>query len=144
VASRIESETTGLRKALEAERDQRKGLEKSVKDLQAQATAGSELATKLADLQAQLAGYESKATESERELKFVRAAAKLGVRDPELAYLAALRGDHFDKLGDPDWDALKKAHPDLFAPAGRGDTGSGGQQPPVTDMNALLRRSAGM
>ncbi len=139
----VDGNTSGLKSALQSERSSRQALEKQVAELAKKAEKGSEIETQLGQLQAQL-------SEANQRAEFLAGAPAAGCADPQLAFLAAREGGHFDMNGKPNWEAIKLAHPNLFAtqtpaPRGSGDVGRGNQDPPkADDMNALIRRAAGL
>ena len=139
----VDGNTAGLHSALKKERQDRADLEKKVKELAATAEKGSALEKQLGELQSDLA-------EATRRASFMEAAHANGCTAPDVAYLVAREGGHFDQNGKPNWEAIKLAHPNLFAtqqpaPRGGGDAGRGNQDPPkADDMNALIRRAAGL
>jgi hypothetical protein len=138
----IDGHVSGAMSALKKERQARADLEKKVTELAKTAEAGSALEKQLGELQSDLA-------EATRRASFMEGAQANGCTAPDLAYMAAREGGHFDANGRPNWEALKAAQPILFvtqkpATGGGGDAGRGTQQPPKTnDMNSFIRQSAG-
>lgn len=138
----IDGHTHGLKSALDKERKDRSDLEKKVKELAATAEKGSALEKQLGELQSDLA-------EATRRASFLEGSHANGCTAPDVAYLVAREGGHFDQNGKPNWEAIKAAHPILFAtqqpaPRGGGDAGSGTQNPPkANDMNSLIRQVGG-
>jgi hypothetical protein len=138
----IDGHVSGAMSALKKERQARADLEKKVTELAKTAEAGSALEKQLGELQSDLA-------EATRRASFMEGAQANGCTAPDLAYMAAREGGHFDANGRPNWEALKAAQPILFAtqkpaPGGSGDAGRGTQQTPKTnDMNSFIRQSAG-
>ena len=67
---------------------------------------------------------------------------------PVGADLMAQAGDLFDRRGNPDWEAIKQAAPELFkktAPAGNAGAGTGSRQEySPTSMDEFIRKSAGI
>lgn len=139
----VDGNTAGLHSALNSERALRKDFEKKAKELAAAAEKGSEMEKQAGSLLAQL-------SEATQRAEFHAGAPAAGCADPQLAFLAAREGGHFDMNGKPNWEAIKLAHPNLFAtqqpaPRGGGDAGRGNQDPPkADDMNAVIRRAAGL
>lgn len=142
----FDDQTKGLKSALEGERAARKDLEKQLGDLKAKAEKGSEL-------EKQLEGLQKSLSESGLQTAFYEAAVSAGCTDLGLAWAAArMNVDKFFKRDNtPDMEALKAAHPALFAEqkkananAGTGTGGSGGGTPnPNQSVNDALRRAAG-
>lgn len=136
----LDGHTKGLRSALETERENRKGLEKQVRDLAAKAEKGS-------DAEKQLTGFADKLAEADRKADFYDAAHKAGVTNLKLAYITAVTDDLFDKKGSVNFETMKKAYPELFGtkktPAGNAGDGTEGGTNVAADMNARIRRQAG-
>lgn len=138
----IDGHVTGLKSALDAERNERKALAKQIGDLKARAEKGSDLEKQLGDLTATLEAQNAKTTFYE--------GAPGDVSNPRLAYLAAQEGNHINaKTGAVDWAAMRAAYPELFrrqgagAPPANGGQGrnQGGNIEP--NMNLFIRRAAG-
>jgi hypothetical protein len=140
VRKMIDGHLTGLRNTVKATRQERDGLAEQIKELLPKAEKGSELEKSLTDIS-------SKLEQTERRAAFAEEATKpeIGCRNPKAAYLLAVADNLFDKRGNPDWDKIKAAAPELFgAPAVNANAGSGtGQKPPQADMNTLIRRQTG-
>lgn len=138
----VDGHTHGVKSALDSERALRKDFEKKAKELAAAAEKGSEMEKQVGSLLAQL-------SEANQRAEFLAGAPAAGCADPQLAFLAAREGGHFDMNGKPNWEAIKLAHPNLFAtqqpaPRGGGDAGSGTQTPPkANDMNSFIRGARG-
>lgn len=104
----IDGHIKGLKATLETERTQRKDFERQVKDLASKLEKGSdgwEQAEALASQIAQL----------ERQAAFYDAAHAAGVTNLRLAWLAAQDAKLINDKNQVDLDALKAAHPQLFA-----------------------------
>lgn len=139
VQGMFETHIAGLKSALSTERDNRKQLAKTVKDLQASAGKASDLQERLVALEAQMA-------EQGHYAQFVEAAAAVGVKNIRLAWLAAKEFSLLDDSGEVDLDALKAQVPELFAkPTPLVSAGAGTGAPPktATSMNDLIRSAAG-
>ena len=54
---------------------------------------------------------------------------EIGCTNPTLAFLVATGDELFDRKGNPNWEAIKAAAPELFRKAGVGsaDGGAGGR-----------------
>lgn len=141
VRARIEENISGLKSALTAEREANREREKELRDLAAKAEKGSLAQKELERLADQLA-------ESDRRADFYEAAQREGVTNMRLAYTVAVQDELFDRRGNPQFDEMRTAYPELFvaqqaAPAGH--AGAGTQKPPATkvSMNDFIRRAAG-
>ena len=137
--------TQGLRSALDTEREQRKGLERQLKDAASKLEQGSEARKALEEVSAQL-------EETTKRAEFYEAARAAGVNNFRLAWTAAKQDSLYNRKGEVDLEALREAYPELFHPptkeksaAPAGNAGAGTQQPPkgATSMNDLIRRAAG-
>lgn len=151
-------DVTGLKSALQAERDARKAADKTAKDLARELetikNSGKSESEKLAArLEALEKDNQAKgAAIRERDAKDATrdAAKKAGAPDGDLIY-RVLKGDiEYDDDGKPtnlkDLIAdLKQTTPHLFKPATtRVDGGAGnGSKPGKDDMNAWIRQQAG-
>lgn len=132
VQTRIADHISGLKTALDSERDNAKTLSKRVKDLQASVGDNAELKKQVDDLQNAL-------EESRRRQAFMDSAAGAGCTNARAAYRFALAdGELWRRDGTPDWAAIKEAVPELFGvkqprgAAGNGkdnDGGAGGRDP---------------
>lgn len=135
----IDGHITGLRSALDSERQQRNGLAKQIKELAAKAEKGSELEKQLTDASAKLELAERRATFYEDA-----AQPQIGCTNAKLAFILAQTENLFDRQGRPDWAAIKSTAPELFrSSVGSADGGAGGQKRTALDMNAAIRRAAG-
>lgn len=135
-----------LEGTLTKERDDRKKLEKDLREMAGKAEAGSDAQNKLTAMADQVAV-------SDRRADFYEAAAKpeVGLVDIKAAWLIANAEPnvYFDKRGNLQIDQLKKDHPALFAqpkPAPRANAGNGTQNADgsgAVSMNDFIRRAAG-
>jgi F0F1-type ATP synthase epsilon subunit len=136
----LESNTKGLKTALESERGNRKDMEKQLRDMAKKAEAGSEAQTQLTKLADDLQS-------ADRKTDFYEAAHAAGVRNLKLAFTVATSDEMFDKHGRVNFDEMKKQYPELFGgtPLVRGDAGSGTNRDNhgAEDMNSRIRRVAG-
>jgi predicted nuclease with TOPRIM domain len=130
--------TSGLKSALNKERDEKKLLSTQLKELLPKAEKGS-------DLEKQLSETLTKMEAAEKRASFVEQAIKpeIGCVNVKAAYALALADDLFDRNGRPDWTEIKKTAPELFRKAGSTDGGAGGETPPANDINAAIRRATG-
>jgi predicted nuclease with TOPRIM domain len=133
-----QTHTSGLKSALEKERDEKKLLSGQLKELLPKAEKGS-------DLEKQLSETLIKMDAAEKRASFVEQAIKpeIGCVNVKAAYALALADDLFDKNGRPDWSEIKKTAPELFRKAGSTDGGAGGETPPANDINSAIRRATG-
>jgi len=107
VRSMLDSNTAGLKSALESERTARKNFEKQIKDLSLKAEKGSELERQLAEI--------AKAQEQARnQTEFYEQAHTQGVKNLKLAFLVATQEELIDNRGKVDFDEMKKRYPELF------------------------------
>lgn len=140
VKTLVEGNITGLKSALQSERQQRDELARQLRD----AAKGSQGATKEA-LDKLSADLEAANTRAE----FFAEATKseIGCSNPRLAWIAAQEAGALDNRGRVNWDALKQQYPELFQtrkpPAGNAGAGTGNQPPAGKSMNDFIRTAAG-
>ncbi len=131
----IDSHVSGLKNALGDERNQRKDLARKLKETSASMEAGSAARASLETMTAKL-------DEATQRADFFAAAAVAGVKNPQLAYLAAKTDNLLDDLA-----GLKTAYPELFTsnrpPAGNAGSGAGQDGAPSKSMNNFIRAAAG-
>lgn len=132
---------TGLKNTVAATRKERDDLKDQVKDALAKAGKGSELETSLNETLKKLESAERRATFMEEAIRL-----EIGCRNPKVAYALAQAENLFTRTGAPDWKSIKDIAPELFGTnAPRGNAGNGTENPPKqTDMNAIIRRAAGV
>jgi len=141
VQGMIESHTSGLKSALQRERDARKSFENQLKDAIKAADDGSEL-------QQQLQAMSNANEELTQKTAAYEAFAVAGISNFKLAWLAASEMGAIDKKGNVNLESLRTSYPELFgtkragAPAGNAGSGTGGQPPKSFSMNDAIR-SAG-
>ena len=136
----VEGNITGLKSALQSERQQRDDLARQLRD----AAKGSQGATKeaLDKLSADLEAANSRA-------EFFAEATKpeIGCSNPRLAWIAAQEAKALDNRGRVNWETLKQQYPELFQarrpPAGNAGAGTGNQPPAGKSMNDFIRTAAG-
>lgn len=137
-----EGHTTGLKSALETERNQRKEFSKQLRELSAKAEEGSEAKKALGEMS-------SRVEQAEQRAAFYEEAGKpeIGCSNPRAALLVAQAENLFKRSGEPDWAAIKAAAPELFASrrggVGNAGTGTGAPPPAKQDMNSYIRAAAG-
>lgn len=130
----FETHVGGLKNSLQAARNERDSFAKQLKGLEKAAEGNEGLQKTIRDLQAQVES-------ATKKTNFLTDTGGM-VQDPELAFLAAEKMDAFDRQGRVNIEALKAAHPTLFISKQTppGNIGSGhapggkGQ-----DANALIR-----
>lgn len=136
-----ETHTSGLKSALTSERDARKAEQVQLKDLIKKADKGSEVEI---ELNKQL----EKSKKLERQAAFQESAHTAGVRNLDLAFLAADSKALVDDKGACDFVKLKASFPELFIAVGNANAGAGGNGGAVSTgknaaMNAMIRRASG-
>jgi hypothetical protein len=140
-----EGKTTGLKSALDKERDKASEAAKELRRLAKEADEKTAAAlTKLADEK------DAEVASARQESAFYREAAAAGVPGDKLtrAWLICKNGDYFTKRGDPDIQALKDELPELFAapavPTPHISAGHGTQQPPAAahTFDEIFRKAA--
>lgn len=136
----LDGHTKGLKSALDSERENRKGLEKQLRELSKKVEAGSELEKQLSDL----ADQQSSAN---RRAEFYEAAHREGVTNLKLAFTVAVQDELFNKKGEIDFPEMRKSYPELFGKAvtANANAGAGTGQPPTPkkNMNDFIRKAAG-
>ena len=137
----IEEHESGLRTALNTERDSRKTAEGDLRKVAKKLKDGSEAQTEVLRLADEVAASTKKAD-------FYEDAHGAEVTNLKYAYIIAEAEDLFDKKGNVDFVAMKKDYPELFtkkkAPPGGAGEGTGGGLPgKKKDMNTILREAAG-
>ena len=129
--------TDGLKSALDSERENRRTLEKELREAAASAEDGSEAKQKLEEAHA---ATQKASARSE----FLEKAHAAGVADLSLAWLAVQEDDTLrDQSGNANFAKLKEKHPALFTdakklPAGHAAAGASSDAP-KPDVNANLR-----
>lgn len=137
----IESHVSGLKSALQSERQTKGDLEKQVRTLASQAQEGSQAKTELTKLADQLKGESQRAD-------FYESAHGAGIRNLKAAWLIA-RGDEsvWKRDGSLDIAAFKQSYPELFgsvqAPPGNGGNGNGQSGGGSLTMDQVIRQAAG-
>jgi hypothetical protein len=136
----LESHVNGLKTALDSERNSKKDLEKQLRELSAKAEKGSEFEKQLNEISEKL-------NTTSKRADFMEAAHAAGVKNLKLAWTVAVSDDLFKRDGSPDFDAIKKDYPELFASttttnAGAGN-GAGQKGAGTASMNDMIRQAAG-
>lgn len=137
VKALYEQHVTGLKNTVQATREERDTLAKQIRDLSTKAEKGSELEKTLTEFTGKLALAEQRAA-------FYEDAGKpeIGCRNPKAAFALAQADNLFDRRGQPDWNAIKAAAPELFgAPSVNANAGTGTQNKPpqANTMNDFIR-----
>jgi len=130
VRALYETHTSGLRSALQSEREQRDDLARQLREATGALEEGSAAREALEQVNVQLEA-------AQRQADFYAEAARpeTGCTNPRLAYLAAQEIDVFDRRGNVNWERLKEQFPELFKKQGpaptHGGEGSGGPDRPL-------------
>jgi len=133
-----------LEGALTGEREQRTDLARQLREATGALEEGS-------TARQQLEGLSDELESANRRADFFAEAARpeTGCTNPRLAWLTAQDIEAFDRRGNVDWEAVKKAAPELFQKAGSPPgnagtgTGSGGAPAGGDVMDDIIRRKAG-
>ena len=142
VQSLIDDHVAGLKSALKAERDQRKTIEKQLRDAAGELEKGSKAREQLDTIATDLSALE-------RQTAFYESAHGAGISNLRLAWVVVGNDDSLtDASGAVDMKRLRESYPELFATAknvaGNAGDGTGGKQATSTkSMNDFIRRSAG-
>lgn len=137
----IATRESGLKTALDTERDARKTAETDLRSVAKKLEKGSEAQKEVLKLADDVA-------EGSRKSDFYEDAHKAGVTNLKLAFLVATDEGLFDKRGNANFDKLKESFPELFGKKRVVDPNAGegtgtlpdGQK---KDMNAFIRGAAG-
>ena len=138
-----QNHTNGLRSALENERAQRRDLAKQLREATTKMEEGSAARQALEKATADMEAAEQRASFYEDATR-----PEVGCGNVRLAYIAAQEIDAFDRRGNANWDALKKAFPELFVkpkpPSGNAGAGVNNNVPSRPfNMNDAVRHAAG-
>jgi hypothetical protein len=141
VKTLLDTQTKGLKSALQSEREARSTAEKELRTMAGKAEAGSEAQKQLTQMADQM-------QEADRRAEFYDDAHRAGVTNLKLAYLSAVADERFDKRGRVNFDEMKKDYPELFGvkkpPEGNAGKGTGNNGPAGhADMNQWIRKAAG-
>ncbi len=140
VKTLVNGHITGLKSALDSEREARKSFETQLRDAAKKAEKGSESEQRLTQMADQLAG-------AERQAKFYELANAAGVTNLRLAWIAAQEAKLIDGQGNVNIETMKGQFPELFKgpPAPKGNAGSGAGQvgSAAPNMNTFIRQAAG-
>jgi hypothetical protein len=137
----LDTHVSALKNALESERAERKKFSKELRDVTAKAERGGEMEKTLGEMSTRLEQAEQRAAFYEEAGR-----AEIACSNPRAAYLVAQAEGLFTKRGDPDWQAIKAAAPELFGrkSAPPGNAGSGNGSPPAEQsMNSYIRAATG-
>ena len=138
-----EAHTTGLRNTVQATRQERDALQQQLGELTRALGKNDPEAAK-----ALLAQMTAELDTSRRRADFLEAAVRpeIGCSNPGAAFAIAQTQGLFDARGNPNWDAIKQAVPELFRkPIPAGNAGAGTGSPPAgrATMNDFIRRASG-
>jgi hypothetical protein len=138
-----ESHTTGLKNTVQATRQERDALQSQLAELTK--VIGKNDAEGAKQLLAQMS---AEIETAKRRADFLEGAMRpeIGCTNPGAAFAIAQTQGLFDGRGNPNWEAIKAAVPELFrkaTPPGNAGTGTG--SPPATGggMNDFIRRASG-
>lgn len=145
VRAAYEQHTTGLRNTVQATRQERDDLSAQLGKLTT--ALGKKDAGEAQRLVEQMTQDLEAAN---RRAAFAEEAGRpeIGCRNAKAAYALAMAENLFDRRGNPDWNALKQAAPELFgaaAGATRSNAGAGTSSQPAAGggMNEFIRKAAG-
>ena len=137
----IQGHITGLKSALDSEREARKNFETQLRDAAKKAEKGSEAQTALNEMAERVSSYEKQA-------RFYEVASAAGIGNLRLAWIAAMEGKLIDGQGNVNVETMKAQFPELFKspppPRGNAGNGAGQQGTSQPSMNDFIRRSAGV
>lgn len=136
---------SGLKNALESEKENRRKLSEQVKALSPAVEKGSELERKLAETAKLLEEAEQRSVEYNRRATFAEQAIRPGVNcsNVKAAYALAVSEGLFDDSNAPKWKDLQKLAPELFRVT-KQTNGGNTEQAVSNDINAAIRRAAGI
>ena len=137
----ISDHESGLKTALNTERDARSDAEADLRKVAKDLKEGGEAQKKVLKLADDVAAGNQKAD-------FYDDAHKAGVSNLKLAFVVTKEEGLFDKRGNANFDKLKEIYPELFGkkkiPDGTAGDGTGSGPPSKKkDMNAAIRAMAG-
>jgi len=138
-----EQHTTGLRNTVQATRQERDALQAQLGELTKAIGKNDPESAK-----ALLAQMTTEIETAKRRADFLEGAVRpeIGCSNPGAAFAIAHNQGLFDARGNPNWDAIKQAVPELFRkPTTPGNAGAGTASPPAgkTTMNDWIRQAAG-
>jgi hypothetical protein len=136
IKSMFEEHVSGLKTALQSERDLRKDDLKELKKLR-------DLTEKGSDAESKLTGMVDKLENTELRVKFYESATDAGIKNLKAAFLLA-QADGLVSKEKIDFDGLKASYPEMFGsePQPKGNAGEGSNQGNNTgkaDMNEWIR-----
>ncbi len=141
-----EKTTSGLKSALDKERDRAATTERELRDALAELKDVEGAQETVKELEAKLDDAQTQREAAERELDFVIEATREGVSDPTLAWKAVQGNDDLvNRSGRVDFGALKDLHPALFAaknpppPDGTPGAGTGSAPTNAPSMDDIIR-----
>ena len=138
----LETNTKGLKTALDSERDARKKLEKDLREMAGKAEKDSDAQKRLTEMADQMG-------EADRKADFYEAAHAAGVSNLKLAFMIATADEMFDRRGQVNFETMKANYPEMFggkpSTTVKGNAGSGtnNNQTAGSGMNDFIRKAAG-
>ena len=137
----VDDHVSGLKSALNSEREERRRLSTQLKQLSKNAEDGSEF-------QKQLQETVGRLDEAEKKAKFLEDAHGQNISNLKLAWMAAKEEGLIGRDGTADFLKLREVAPELFerktpVPAGNAGTGSGQAGIAKPDMSNWIRQAAG-
>ncbi len=137
----LTSHTSGLKKALDQERDERARLQKELKSITGELEKGTEARNKLEGITAKLDEYEA-------QLAVYETLTAAGVTNLKLGWMAAQSSGAIDKRGNVNVETLKAEYPELFpkkqTPPGNAGSGQNNGLPAGgKGMNEFIRTASG-
>ena len=140
----VDGHVKGLKNALMQERENRRELEKQLRQLAKDAEAGSAAQKSIAEMA-------DKVSRADRKALFFEEGHGQGVGNLKVAFVLAESEGLFGKNGEVDWAELKKMVPELFGQqqtqrvAGNAGSGTGAVGGVKADgMDSFIRRKAGV
>jgi len=144
VRALYESETSGLKSALDKERESRKQANEMINNLRPLVEKGSVAEKQLNETLSTMEQLKAQAERDARRANFAEQAIAPDVNciNIKAAFALASAENLFDKDGVPNWTELKKLAPELFGSKRSNHAGAVGE-PVEQGMNQLIREAAG-
>ena len=140
VKTLLDTNTSGLKSALESERGSRKDLEGDIRDLAKKAEGDQKIA---------LEGMADNLEKADHKTAFYESAHAAGVSNLKLAYYVANDDELFDRRGNVNFETMKTEYPELFGgkkgtvKSGAGDGNNNNREGAAFSMNEMIRKKAG-
>lgn len=143
VRSLYETQTSGLRSALEKERESRKQANETINNLRPLVEKGSATEKQLNETLATMEQLKAQAERDAKRANFAEQAITPDVNCTNIkaAFALATAENLFNEDGVPNWTELKKLAPELFGTK-RNHAGATGE-PVAQGMNQIIREAAG-